>query len=100
MRSFKHANASIYVPMQGPSELGASGKLERWDITDRLSLIEVPVLTVGGTHDTMDPEHMKWIAGQVRDGSYLHCPQGSHLAIYDDQQRFFSGVIEWLQAHA
>jgi hypothetical protein len=28
MRSFSHLNRSIYVPMQGPSELGASGKLE------------------------------------------------------------------------
>jgi len=29
-RAFKHLNKSIYVPMQGPSEMGASGKLEKW----------------------------------------------------------------------
>ena len=32
-RSFKHVNPDIYVPMQGPSELGASGKLTNWDRT-------------------------------------------------------------------
>jgi hypothetical protein len=30
-RAFKHVNADIYVPMQGPSELGASGKVAQWD---------------------------------------------------------------------
>ncbi|HEX7586739.1 MAG TPA: proline iminopeptidase-family hydrolase, partial [Anaerolineae bacterium] len=32
-RAFKHINPKIYVPMQGPSELGASGKLLEWDRT-------------------------------------------------------------------
>ena len=31
LRSFAKLNRAIYVPMQGPSEMGASGKLERWD---------------------------------------------------------------------
>ena len=30
-RAFKHMNPKVYVPMQGPSELGASGKLVAWD---------------------------------------------------------------------
>jgi proline iminopeptidase len=30
-RAFKHINTAIYVPMQGPSELGARGKLVNWD---------------------------------------------------------------------
>jgi proline iminopeptidase len=100
MRSFKHANMDIYVPMQGPSELGASGKLEHWGRTADLHKIEVPTLTIGGTHDTMDPAHMEWMASQLPRGTYLHCPNGSHLAMYDDQDRFFGGVVEFLQQHA
>lgn len=100
MRGFKHMNADIYVPMQGPSELGASGKLEHWDRTADLPRIEVPTLTIGATHDTMDPAHMEWMAAQVQQGSYLHCPDGSHCAIYDDQQRFFDGLIRWIHEHA
>ena len=96
MRSFKHMNPAVYVPMQGPSELGASGKLEHWDRTADLPRISVPTLTIGGTHDTMDPAHMKWMAETVQDGTYLHCPDGSHLAIYDDQAAFFAGLLDWL----
>ncbi|MDB5058318.1 MAG: proline-specific peptidase, partial [Chloroflexi bacterium] len=39
-RMFKHLNPAIYIPMQGPSELGASGKLLHWDRTADLPRIE------------------------------------------------------------
>ncbi|HWB67165.1 MAG TPA: proline iminopeptidase-family hydrolase [Mycobacteriales bacterium] len=97
MRSFKHLNSDVYVPMQGPSELGASGKLEHWDRTADLPRITVPTLVIGAAHDTMDPAHMKWMADTLPNGRYLHCPDGSHLAIYDDQERFFTGLIDFLE---
>ena len=95
-RAFDHVNADIYVSMQGPSELGASGKLVNWDITDRLSTIEVPTLVIGAQHDTMDPEHMQWMAKELPRGRYLHCPDGSHLALYDDQQVYCQGLVEFV----
>jgi proline iminopeptidase len=95
-RGFAHINPAIYVPMQGPSELGASGKLLHWDRTAELAKIEVPTLVIGARYDTMDPEHMRWMAGAVQNGRYLECPQGSHLALYDDQEVYFRGLIEFL----
>jgi proline iminopeptidase len=95
-RSFKHANNTVYTMMQGPSEFGISGRLANWDIRDRLKEITVPTLTVGAKYDTMDPEHMKWMSTQVKNGKYLYCPNGSHLAMYDDQQTFMQGVIGFI----
>ena len=95
-RSFKHTNPKVYIPMQGPSELGASGKLARWDRTADLHRIKVPTLTIGATHDTMDPAHMEMMAGQFTRGRYLHCPNGAHMAMFDDQRHYFEGIIEFL----
>jgi proline iminopeptidase len=97
-RAFDRVNKEIYVPMQGPSELGASGKLGRWDRTADLKNITVPTLTIGARYDTMDPAHMEWMAGQLPHGRYLFCPQGSHMAMYDDQATYFGGLIEFLRA--
>ncbi len=41
VRSFRHMNPKVYVPMQGPSELGASGKLASWDRSADLGAIRV-----------------------------------------------------------
>lgn len=96
-RSFKHANNDIYTLMQGPSEFGIGGRLANWDRKADLPKITVPTLTVGAKHDTMDPEHMKWMSTQVQKGSYLYCPNGSHLSMWDDQQVFMNGVIRFIR---
>ena len=96
-RAFAHLNRAIYVPMQGPSELGASGKLVNWDRTADLGRVSVPTLVIGARHDTMDPAHMEMMAGKVQKGRYLFCPNGSHMAMYDDQQVYVDGVIRFLQ---
>jgi proline iminopeptidase len=100
VRSFSRINKSIYVPMQGPSELGASGPLAEWDRVEDLRSIDVPTLVIGGAHDTMDPDHLRDMAARLPQGSYLHCPQGSHLSMYDDQQTYMTGLVGWLTTRA
>jgi proline iminopeptidase len=95
-RAFQNINQSIYVPMQGPSELGLSGKLLNWDRSADLGKIDVPTLVIGARHDTMDPEHMAWMADQLPKGRLLMCENGSHLAMYDDQATYFDGLIDFL----
>lgn len=95
--AFAHLNTDVYIPMQGPSELGASGKLKFWDRSADLGQIRVPTLTIGATHDTMDPEHMAWMATQVQQGRYHHCPNGSHLSQFDDSATYFQGLIGFLK---
>ena len=96
-RSFKHMNGEIYTLMQGPSEFGISGRLANWDIKNRLKEIAVPTLMVGGKHDTMDPKAMEEQSKLVQKGRYLHCPNGSHLAMWDDQEVFMTGVIAFIR---
>jgi proline iminopeptidase len=96
-RAFGHLNRAIYVPMQGPSELGASGTLVNWDRTSDLGKIAVPTLVIGAQYDTMDPAHMKMMAGKVQKGRYLLCPNGSHMAMYDDQKVYVDGVIRFVR---
>ncbi len=64
--------------------------------TADLSQIEVPTLVIGAQHDTMDPTHMEWMAGAIANGRYLHCPDGSHMAMYDDYETYRDGLIEFI----
>ncbi len=96
-RSFSKVNHSLYVTMQGPSEFGIAGNLVHWDRSSDLPKLSVPTLTIGAKHDTMDPEHMKWMSTQVQNGSYLYCPNGSHMCMYDDQETYVNGLIAFLK---
>jgi proline iminopeptidase len=97
-RSLGKLNQSLYMTMQGPSEFGIAGNLEKWDRKADLPRLSVPTLTIGAKYDTMDPAHMKWMAGQVQNGSHLYCANGSHMAFYDDQETYMNGLITFLKA--
>ena len=96
-RSFGKLNKQVYVLMQGPSEFGLTGRLEKWDRKADLGRITVPTLVIGATHDTMDPEHMRWVSTQVKHGSFLLCPEGSHMAMWDDQRSYAAGLVRFLK---
>lgn len=98
VRAFEHLSEDVYVYMQGHSEFGITegASLEGWDIKDRMKELYVPTLSIGATHDSMDPEHMKWISEEVQNGRFLLCPEGSHLSQYDDSEHFFPGLISFI----
>lgn len=96
-RAMDHVNGHIYALMQGPSEFVPGGRLAKWDIMDELEQITIPTLMIGAKYDTMDPKAMEKMAGLVQNGRYLHCPEGSHLAMWDDQEHFFPGVLTFIK---
>jgi proline iminopeptidase len=96
-RAMSKMNSSLYITMQGPSELGISGKLTNWDVSKELPKLSVPTLVIGAKYDTMDPEYMKWMATQVKNGTYLYCKKGSHMSLYDDQENYFKGLIAFMK---
>jgi proline iminopeptidase len=97
-RSFSHLNQHVYALMQGPSELGASGRLAGWDRSADLHRIAVPTLVIGARHDTMDPAWMEAMSRRLPNGRFLYCPDGSHMAMYDDQEIYFAGLIGFLKS--
>jgi proline iminopeptidase len=83
--------------MQGPSELGLSGKLTNWDVSKQLPTIAIPTLVIGAKYDTMNPDYMKWMSQQLPKGSYLYCSKGSHMCMYDDQKTYMNGLVNFLK---
>ncbi|MCG3121143.1 MAG: Proline iminopeptidase [bacterium] len=96
-RSFAHINQHVYEYMQGPSEFVPGGILKGWTVWNRLQELAVPTLTVGAKYDTMNPQEMEEMSKLVQNGRYLYCPNGSHLAMWDDQKIFMAGVIDFIK---
>jgi proline iminopeptidase len=98
--SFAHLNYDLYLTMQGPSELGISkdASLADWDRTSDLQYITVPTLVLGGRHDTMDPTFLEMMATRIPRGSSHICENGSHMAMYDDQEAYFDALLRFLSS--
>ena len=81
--------------MQGPSEFGISGKLEKWDRKADLKNVK--------NSNTSHRSKIRYDGSKTHgrnfkilpNGSYLFCPKGSHMAFYDDQKTYFNGLISF-----
>jgi proline iminopeptidase len=98
--SFAHLNQELYLSMQGPSELGISqeASLADWDRTNDLQFITTPTLVLGGRHDTMDPTFLEMMATRIPNGLSYICENGSHMAMYDDQEAYFEALLRFLSS--
>ena len=97
MRALRKANHAVYIQMQGVDEFHVTGNFKNWEFWDMLPKISIPVLVLGGMDDEMNPKSIK------REGillpysrTYL-CPAGSHMAMYDDQQNYFTSLVTFLK---
>lgn len=97
MRAFKKLNAPIYIQMQGVDEFHITGNFKNWEMWDQLPNIKVPTLVIGGMKDEMNPEDMKREGTLIPNSRTYLCPNGGHLAMYDDQQNYFNNLIAFLK---
>lgn len=97
LRSFRHVNQPVYEILQGPSEFVPGGRLVGWECWTRLKNLSVPTLMIGSHYDTMNPEEMAEMSKLVQHGKYLYCPTGGHLSMWDAQQEYYPGIIEFIK---
>lgn len=95
-RSFRLSNQKIYNQMQGKSEFEVTGNLRDWERYDRLHEIKVKALTIGAVYDEMDPDDMRKMARLMPNATCAICPNGSHLALWDDQAVYFRHLLGFL----
>ena len=96
-RAFRLANLKIYNEMQGKSEFQVTGNFKDWERWDRLHEIKVKALTIGARYDEMDPEDMKRMATLMPNATSAICPNGSHMALWDDQAIYFQHLLAYLK---
>ena len=96
-RAFRVMNPQIYNTMQGKSEFVVTGNFKDWERWDRLHEITVRALTLGAEHDTMDPDDLRKMAELMGNAECAICPNGSHLAMWDDQANYFEALLGFLK---
>lgn len=99
-RSFERIAQEVYGSMQGPNEFVVTGTFKDWDRWDDLHRIRVPALLLVGAHDTMDPESVRDMGRRIPNAETVVCPDGSHLAMWDDPDHYFPPLLRFLRCNA
>ena len=68
-----------------------------WDRWADLPRISAPTLFIGARHDTMNPADIEKMGELVPRSRVEICPDGSHLAMWDDQDAYFRGLLKFVR---
>ena len=96
VRTFDHINPKIYQFIQGPNEFVVTGNCKNWDRWNDLSKITVPTLLICGRYDTMNPHDIEKMGTLIPQSVVKICENGSHVAMYDDQENYFQALHAFL----
>lgn len=96
-RAFRHFNEQVYNVMQGPNEFVITGNFKSWDRWGDLPKIQTPTLVLAGAYDTMSADDLKRESRLLPNARFALCEQGSHMALYDDQQAYFRHLLGFLR---
>ena len=96
LRSFGHLNTKVYQTIQGPNEFVVMGNFKDWNRWNDLSKITIPTLLISGRYDTMNPQDVQKMGLLIPHSKVKICENGSHCAMYDDQENYFQAIHAFL----
>jgi L-proline amide hydrolase len=86
----------VYNVMNGPSEFHCIGKLKAWDITERLSEIDVPTLLLSGRFDEATPAIVGAIHERIIGSEWILFSDSSHMPHVEEPHAFNAAVRGFL----
>ncbi len=94
--SIERSNGPKYLTMNGPNEFTITGTIRDWDVTEKLGEIRVPTLVTAGRYDEVVPEVAESIHRGIPGSVYRIFDASSHTAFWEERDRYFRVLKEFL----
>jgi proline iminopeptidase len=98
-RSFAEIDPRLSTILRGDRPLFVGGRLATWDRTADLHRLTMPTLVIAARHDA-GPELLRATAEAIPQGSYVLCPDGSHLPMWDDREVYLRHLQSFIDRFA
>jgi len=95
--SWAGMNHAIYNLMWGKQEFSLTGNLEKFDLTDRLNEISVPVLLICGRYDESSPEANIIFQNLFKNSRLKIFENSAHFPFYNETSSFMVTVSDFLK---
>jgi L-proline amide hydrolase len=87
----------VYASMWGPSEFTCTGSLGSWDVTARLSEIDVPTLILSGRHDEATPAVVQPLHEGIAGSEWVVLENSSHSSHVEEKELTHQVVTDFLE---
>lgn len=100
MRSLDDWNMGPYETMQGPNEFTYSGNMKDWNRVPDMHRITVPSLVLVGYYDELTPACSAKMHRALPDSELCVFRNSSHMPFFEEPDRYFEVLEEFLDRHS
>lgn len=86
----------VYHTLYGPGQFQVIGRLQAWDITDRLPEIKVPTLLLSGRYDEATPVIVETIHRSIPGSEWIIFENSSHMPHVEETERYLQVLDRFL----
>lgn len=87
---------NTYRIMNGPNEFTITGTIHDWDISDRISAIDIPTFITVGEFDEVTPVVAEEIHRKIKSSTLKVFRNCSHLTMWEDREGYNRSLVEFI----
>lgn len=99
MKSDNKMNVKIYREVWGPEEFNPSGLLKDFDITDKLSQINIPTLLLAGRFDEATPEVTEYFMSLIPNSQVKIFEKSAHMPHWIEREKYIKTIRDFLHRY-
>lgn len=97
LRREKRSGRECYVTAWGPNEFTPLGTLKDFDVTDRLSDIDVPTLIISGGNDLSTPFIGKTMHDAIKGSRWELFRECRHMCYVEETEKYIACLRDWMK---
>jgi proline iminopeptidase len=94
--TMRHLSKPVYYTMNGPNEFMIIGNTKYYDITDKLHMIQVPTLVMGGRYDEVTPKVARSIHNNIQGSKLVTFQKSSHMPFWEEREKYMKTLSQFL----
>ena len=87
----------VYRAMQGPNEWTVTGAIKGWDVSNRLSEINIPTLVIRGRHDMCTDRIAAALVNGIRNSQEVVLENSSHTPVLEETDKYLEAISNFMR---
>ncbi len=96
--SFESFSPQVGTTMFGPNLVAASGNMRYWDVTERLSSLNLPCLVICGDRDFLTPRLHELLHRKIKRSKLVILKGASHGSMWDYREAYIGHLAAFLDS--
>lgn len=98
VEAMSRSNRDVYEALWGPSEVHVTGELRGWTCSDRVGVLDMPILLTSGRHDEVTPSVLEQATTLLPSAEWRLFERSAHMPHLEEVEPYIDAVDDFLEA--